>query len=435
MGWGNRLKVSLACAFVCFLPSASSEQELSSPVTAPSSGQTTDSQSSPHEHTNMSMDMGGGWQWMQDGDFYAVLNQQGGPRGENEVTAPNWWMGMATRKIGASQLTLNGMFSLDPATVGKSGYSEIFQVGEELNGVPLIDRQHPHDLFMQLAAAWRTPLTATTGLTLAGGPVGEPALGPVAYMHRPSVAYYPFAPLSHHIFDSTHVSFGVVTAAVDHGPWIAEASVFNGREPDDDRWDIDLASLNSVSGRVWYRPSKNWEVQVSTGHLTNPEQLEPGNLQRTTASASWLTQTGTDFDAITVGYGWNASNDDNRHGAFFEGTRHVGKNAVFGRVEVLQVPTNLLLTDQVPTTEAEAAQTSTLGALTLGGARDLVNWHGFEGSLGAAVAFYAVPNSLRPAYSSHPVSFQVYLLVRPPLSKMGRMWNRRMTQVMSGHAM
>ena len=141
------------------------------------------------------------------------------------------------------------MLSLDPATVGKDGYREIFQAGEALDGRPLIDRQHPHDLFMQLAAVWRMPVTASTGFTLAGGPAGEPALGPVAFMHRASAADNPTAPLGHHTFDSTHIAFGVVTAAVDHGPWVVEGSVFNGREPDENRWDFDFGRLDSFSGR------------------------------------------------------------------------------------------------------------------------------------------------------------------------------------------
>ena len=186
---------------------------------------------------------------------------------------------------------------------------------------PLIDRQHPHDFFMQLAAVWRTPLTAKTGLTLAGGPVGEPALGPVAFMHRASAAEIPLAPLGHHTFDSTHIAFGVVTAAVDHGPFVLEGSVFNGREPDQDRWDIDFGKLDSVSARLWYKPSPAWELQVSTGHLTHPEELEPGNIERTTASASWMKQRGSNMTAVTIGYGVNDTDHGTRHAMFAEATR------------------------------------------------------------------------------------------------------------------
>ncbi len=391
-------------------------------------------QAQPVDHTHMNMG-GDGWLLMQDGAVFGVFDRQGSTRGGDEFIAPNWWMGMASRKVGASRLTFNAMFSLDPATVGTDGYGELFQVGESLNGRPLIDRQHPHDLFMQLAAVWRVPLTSSTGLTLAGGPAGEPALGPVAFMHRASIAEYPFAPLSHHTFDSTHITYGVVTAAVDHGPFVAEGSVFNGREPDQHRWDFDFGRLDSVSGRFWYRPDDRWEFQVSTGHLTHPEALEPGNVERTTTSASWMVRNGTDFTAATVGWGVNATDDATRQAAFGEFTRHVGDNSIFARIEVLQLETNLLLTDMVPPTVAAAARKDPLAAFTFGGVHDIADRGGFETGLGAAVTFYAVPDALTPAYGSHPVSFQIYFRIRPPAGTMGRMWNMRMSQPMAGHGM
>ena len=200
-----------------------------------------------------------------------------------------------------------------------------------------IDHQHPHDLFMQLAASWRIPIAGSTGFTVAGGPAGEPALGPVAFMHRPSAADNLFAPLSHHVFDSTHISFGVVTAAVDHGPWIFEASAFNGREPDENRWDFDFGALDSVSGRVWFRPTASWEFQVSTGHLKDPEPLEPGNVQRTTTSGSWFRRDGDDYTAVTVAYGVNAEDHGRRHAVLGEVTKHFGLTSLYARTEVLQV--------------------------------------------------------------------------------------------------
>ena len=134
------------------------------------------------------MTMSSGWQLMQDGVVTGLFNHQGGPRGDDEFVVPNWWMGMFTREKGRYQFGVNTMFSLDPATVGKSGYAEIFQVGEALDGKPVIDRQHPHDLFMQLAASWRISFGEHTSLMLAGGPAGEPDAGAGAFMHRPSAA-------------------------------------------------------------------------------------------------------------------------------------------------------------------------------------------------------------------------------------------------------
>ena len=197
------------------------------------------------------------------------------------------------------------MFSLDPLTVGKKGYRELFQVGEAFEGEPLIDYQHPHDFFMQLAAVWHMPVGARTGFTLAGGPSAEPALGPVAFMHRASSIENPMSPLAHHTLDSTHIAFGVVTAAVDHGAWTLEGSVFNGREPDDDRWDFDFGALDSFSGRLWFRPVEEWEFQFSSGRLKEPEELGHGDIVRTTGSAAWLKQNGGNFTAVTTAYGVN----------------------------------------------------------------------------------------------------------------------------------
>ncbi len=190
-----------------------------------------------------------------DGVVYGLLNHQGGARGGTEFVVPNWWMGMLMRGQDRHEFGLNAMLSLDPATVGQDGYRELFQVGESLDGRPLVDRQHPHDLLMQLSASWRGTFGGATSLVVAGGPAGEPTLGPVAFMHRASAVGLPLAPLGHHTFDSTHISFGVVTAAVEHGRWTIEGSLFNGREPDEHRWDLDLGPMDSVAGRVWFRPS------------------------------------------------------------------------------------------------------------------------------------------------------------------------------------
>jgi hypothetical protein len=387
-----------------------------------------------HEHMQMNMPMNNGWQFMQDGIVFAEFNHQGGPRGGNEFVVPNWWMGMATRKTSRGQLTFTGMLSLDPATVGKDGYREIFQSGEALNGRPLIDRQHPHDLFMQLAAVWRMPVNQSTGFTLAGGPAGEPALGPVAFMHRASAADNPTAPLGHHTFDSTHIAFGVVTAAVDHGPIVVEGSVFNGREPDENRWDFNFGRLDSVSGRVWYRPHDEWEFQISSGRLMSPEELEPGNIVRSTASASWTRKNGQAISSITAAFGRNNTDHGSRNAMFVEGSHRADLNAFYGRFETVQVETALLQTDAVLEGPAADVKNPVL-AFTVGGVRDVLAWRGFEGGIGADISVYGVPEALQPMYSAHPVSFHIFFRLRPPAGSMGRMWNMRMSQPMSVHQM
>jgi hypothetical protein len=370
----------------------------------------------------------GGWMLMQDGVINGLFNHQGGPRGDDEFVVPNWWMGMLMREKGRHQFGLNAMLSLDAATVGKSGYAEIFQVGEALDGKPLIDRQHPHDLFMQLAGSWRVAFDENTALTVAGGPAGEPTLGPVAFMHRASAAGLVLAPLGHHTFDSTHISFGVVTASLARGRWTLEGSVFNGREPDEHRWDFDFGAMDSVAGRVWFRPSASWEAQLSTGLLRDAEELVPGDAHRTTASVSWFRKRDQDFNAVTAGYGVNSAHGERRHGVFGEGTMERGPNSVFGRLEVQQVETSVLLTGEVPHDDHHAAAPATVSALTVGAIRRLFTRSGFEGGLGAQVTAYRVPEPLKATHGNRPVSFQVFFRLRLPSGGSGRMWNMRMSQ-------
>jgi hypothetical protein len=428
MGLDRRHRVLAFCVAGTFLIANGARAQVTAPSSEPgtSAGQ--------HEQMQMNMPTDTTWQFMQDGIVFAEFNHQGSPRGGNEFVVPNWWMGMASRTTSRGQLTFTSMFSLDPATVGKDGYREIFQAGEALNGRPLIDRQHPHDLFMQLGAVWRMPVSTSTGFTVAGGPVGEPALGPVAFMHRASTADNPTVPLSHHTFDSTHIAFGIVTAAVDHGPFVFEGSLFNGREPDQKRRDFDFGRLDSFSGRAWYRPTGEWEFQVSSGRLKSPEELEPGNIVRSTASASWTRRNGMAVSSVTAGYGRNNSDHGTRQAFFLEAARHAEQNTVYGRFESLQVETALLQTDTLPH-DAAADAKDPVFAFTIGGVRDILNTRGFEGGIGADVSFYGVPDALRPMYSAHPMSFHIFFRLRPPAGSMGRMWNMRMSQPTVGHDM
>jgi len=376
------------------------------------------------------------WMLMSDGVLFATVNHQGGPRGGDEFRSTNWWMGMASRQAGTGQLTLTGMLSLEPLTATPQGYREIFQAGKVYKGQPIVDRQHTHDLVMQAAVVWRVPIDYRTGFTIAAAPVGEPALGPIAFMHRPSAADNPAAPLGHHTLDSTHIAMGVVTAALDHGPFTMEASLFNGREPDDNRWDVmDPGPLDSWSARLWFEPSAEWQFQISHGFLKQPEASEPGDIRRTTGSASWFRRRADGFTAATVAFGRN----DTDHGAFqallAEATDRRGAMSFYGRFESVQKETALLEdaleAGRVLSDPATQDGSSLVTALTLGAVREIGRWRGFEIGAGADVTSYVVPYALRPSYGSHPVSFHLFLRVRPPAGHMGRMWNMRMTKPMS----
>jgi len=355
-----------------------------------------------HDHAKMLRDQAaaGGWQLMQDGSVFLMFNHQSSARGGDEVIAPNWWMLMASRKTSRGTVTFEGMLSLDPATVGGDGYRELFQTGEVYRSEPFIDRQHPHDLFMGLSASWRIPLPASTSLTFSGGPVGAPALGPIPFMHRASALDNPMAPLTHHLLDSTHISFGVASAAIERGPWTLEGSVFNGREPDEDRWDFDFGRMNSTSARLWFKPNAQWAFQVSTGHLVHPERFEPGDAQRTTASASWTRVTGQTIDAITAGVGSSDGPEPDfvRNGAFVEGAHHFGGNTLYGRIEILKIDPHIAAVNAA--------------SFTVGGVRDILSRHGVECGIGAALTLATMPALLDPFYGAHPMGFQVFFRLR-----------------------
>lgn len=380
---------------------------------------------------------------MQDGVVFFNFNDQGSPRGGEELAVQNWWMGMAERPAGGGRLRFSLMLSLEPATLGEDGYREIFQVGETLDGMPLIDRQHPHDFLMQAAVVWRTPLGRGYSLTLAGAPVGEPALGPVAFMHRSSAFENPTAPLSHHTVDSTHISMGVLTAGLDRGPWQVEGSLFHGGEPDEQRWDLmDPGVLDSWSVRGWYRPTSAWTLQASHGFLKTPEAHEPGDVRRTSASASWMRRRSRGWTAATAIYGRNNKLGGDFNAFLAEATHTFGANSVYGRFESLQVETDVLrfgdhtfvgsskiLAHQHVPESGEGRDL--LNTLTLGATRTLAKPRGWDLGVGADVTFYGVPTALRPYYGDSPVSFHVFVSVRPPapMGSLTRMMDMTMTTI------
>lgn len=230
----------------------------------------------------------GDWMLMVHGYADLVHDEQGGDRGDEKTFVPSMLMVMGQRPVGAGGTWgLRSMLSLDPL-MGRSGYPLLFQTGETADGqTELVDRQHPHDFFMELATTYSLRLAENRSVFAYVGLPGEPALGPPAFMHRASGVSLPEAPLSHHWLDSTHITFGVVTLGTVLGNWKLEGSVFNGREPDQSRWNIETRKLDSYSGRLSWNPHPDWSLQASHGYLASPEQLEPQiGVHRTTASAS-----------------------------------------------------------------------------------------------------------------------------------------------------
>src|SRR5258706_10938074 len=140
-----------------------------------------------------------------------------------------------------------------------------------MDGSPTVDAQHPDDFFMELAAEYAHPLPGGAIGYLYAAPFGDPSLGPVAYPHRASAAEIPQAALSHHLQDSTHIAGSVLTIGAQRGMLGTSVSGFHGREPDENRWNIDTGKIDSWAARVTFDPTPNWTAQISTGHLVRPE--------------------------------------------------------------------------------------------------------------------------------------------------------------------
>lgn len=375
--------------------------------------------------------MKGDWMIAAHGDLKIGFNHQGGPRGVNKAESQNWFMLMAERPAGGGRLMLRGMVSAEPLTAPRRGFPELFQTGETFNGRPIIDAQHPHDLFMELAAQYTLPLSETVSINLYGGPVGEPALGPVAFMHRASASENPAAPLSHHWQDSSHITHGVFTAGVTAGRFKVEGSIFRGAEPDENRKDIELGKLDSYSGRISFAPTPDWVFQFSRGHLTNPEAAQPGDLDRTTASVSYNRSWSAGAWASSLIWGRNHETHGNSNAYLFESTANFSeRNYLYTRLELVDkaglLDENIFgrpglrethhLNDEVEEGE-HSDQTFRIGAFTFGGVRDIFVDSKLRVGIGADVTFYHKPGELKAIYGSNPTSFHVFLRIRP--GKMG----------------
>ncbi len=254
------------------------------PMTREASGTSWVPDSSPPEGFYLSHEQ---WMFMLAGFSYLVCDVQRGNRGDTMVMDENMFMFMGQKDFNRSTLAFRTMVALEPLTIGKCGYPLLLQTGETCNGrTPLIDRQHPHDLFGELAGVFTYRPTEKTSLFLYAGLPGEPALGPPTYFMRFSAEYIPETPITHHWLDSTHISFGVITAGLVWDKLKLEVSGFRGREPDQHRFDIEKPKLDSYAFRCSLNPTKNWALQASYGLLKSPEQLEPDvNIRRTTISA------------------------------------------------------------------------------------------------------------------------------------------------------
>lgn len=349
------------------------------------------------------------WMLMLHGLAFINQAEQSGPRGGDKLFSTNWIMGMASHPLGGGRLTFRSMLSLEPLTVGKK-YPELFQTGETIGGHPIIDAQHPHDFFMEVAAEYAHPLTANTIGYIYVAPFGDPSLGPVAYPHRASASEIPQAALSHHVQDSTHIAGSVLTIGAQSGIFGYALSGFHGREPDEKRWDIDTGKIDSWAARVTFDPTPNWSAQVSSGHLKHPEAAEAGDIQRTTASVAYSKPTTFGQWDTSLIFGHNSKSEGRDGSAWLAESvlNFGGVNYVTGRAEIVDKD-ELFAEQNVPLAIRNGV--FPVRALTIGYSRDVVKTDFVTGAAGANVTAYSIPSAIKPYYGS-PHSIYVFLRVR-----------------------
>jgi hypothetical protein len=360
----------------------------------------------------------GKWLIFFHGDMKLGVNAQGGPRGVTKFESQNWFMPMAFRRVGPGTLQLRAMFSAEPFTFSGQGSPQLFQTGETYQGRAIRDAQHPHDLFMELSATYTLPLGERGTWFMYFGFPGEPALGPTAFMHRWSASENPSAPLTHHLQDSTHISFGVFTTGFTYR-WVKfEASVFNGREPGENRYNFEFNPWNSRSVRVSFAPNSNWAMQWSYGLLKNPEALEAGDVRRMTASLSYNKRFTRGNWASSLIWGRNR---EEHHGDLFtlngytaESTvQFLDRNYLYTRLELVDKTGLLNASERAGLGITNSHPLFRIGAYTFGYTRDVWTTERFNVALGSDVTFYSKPAVLDSVYGERPTSYRFFIRVRP----------------------
>jgi hypothetical protein len=357
---------------------------------------------------SMLMHRHGEWSLMLHAQAFLANSNASGFRGRQKTFSTNWFMITAARPLGGGTLALRSMLSLEPATISNRSYPELFQTGETAFGRQLIDAQHPHDLFMELAAEYLWKIR-NTNVYVYAAPAGDPAFGPVAFPHRASAAELPQAPLTHHVLDSTHISFNVITAGAIRGPATIEASAFHGHEPDENRWNIDGGRIDSWASRVRLQPTANLDLQVSTAHLTHPEAVEPGYQNRTSASISYTR--GTWSTTAAWGRVYKEVHDRNIDGLLGESVVRILQRhyltARFESVDKDELFPHPILT--VVPRPPQPVRVFRVKAYTIGYTVDVIRGAYGQIGIGANATRYQYPAILNGFYGENPHTVMVFL--------------------------
>lgn len=356
----------------------------------------------------------GRWDVTFHGVAFGQYMAQGGARGGRQLGSLNWAMVMASHTLGGGRFQARAMLSLDAVGVTARGYPLLLQTGESYHGAPLHDRQHPHDALMELGVLYERPVSRTLGIALYAAPSGEPALGPVAFMHRPSAFDIPTAPISHHWQDATHISFGVLTAGVFGRRWRLEGSAFNGQEPDENRWNLERPRLDSYSGRLTVNPTAHWSLTAGGGTIAERADDGTHTLHRVTASTLVGAPIGRDGQwSATAVWGANAhAGGAWSQSALVEAEAVTDRwNTVFGRAELVQKTGDDLALDPA---RYAAESRFAVAATSLGYIREIGRGRGATMGLGTMGTLNVVPEALRAAYGTRtPLGGMVFVRVRP----------------------
>lgn len=371
-----------------------------------------DSSSAP-----MLMSMHRGWMLMLHGVAFVSAQQQSGPRGDDKVFSTNWAMGMAQHKAGPGTLTLRAMLSLEPATISGRLYPELFQVGETAFGRPIVDGQHPHNFFMELAGLYDERVGSHALFSIYAAPVGDPALGPPAFPHRASADENPLAVLGHHSQDSTHISGSVFTLGAAYRIVRVEVSAYHGREPGENRWTIPAGNPDSWATRLTVNPFRNWSAQYSIGRLHSPEAISPQeDTLRMTASVDYhrAFARGDLASILVCGRNKNLPDGEVFSSYLAEGRlRFADRNAVWTRLENVDRSNELLLGQNPLPPGFVEHFLARIQAYSFGYDRDIFVTPRTRTALGAQVTVYGVPGSLQPLYGDVPVGVAAFVRFRP----------------------
>ncbi len=364
------------------------------------------------------------WMYMLHGNIFFRYNNQDpgnkGSRGDEKFDAPNWFMGMGQTRVGkGGMFRFSAMLTLDPLTVGGEGYPLLFQSGETWKGKPLVDRQHPHDLFSELSVGYSQQISKDVDAFAYLGYPGEPAFGPVAFMHRVSSLYNPDAPIGHHWQDATHITFGVGTLGFRYKTLKLEGSVFTGREPNEERYGFDIPRFDSWSTRLSFNPSPAWALQVSQAWVKDVHEIGPReDVNKTSASVinalrlgdkSWLNSTAV--------WGYNKGGHHGpQHSFLLESALNLNTTTLFGKYEWVEKSNEELLLDEELYGHGKIYP---VNAFTLGLQQNLFRIGQTSVALGAQGSWYNTPDGLEELYGNNPFAFQAYLRISPGLMSAG----------------